>query len=174
MKSSLFYLSVAALTFLAGLSAYKLWHTPTHSTNISEPLKVSFCDLERDSKQYDGKMVWVRAVLYRDGKDPFIYDWSCGPPDANSTPLIRVSNDTNNVLPEWASGDVFCAHDVHAKDEELGADVIVVGIFESHYFAPYDSPNAKHFRIIPHSVYQLSSPSKQRSDGRQVIQAVHD
>jgi hypothetical protein len=158
MKRFLIHLSVAALSFLASLSIYKASYIPTSPTNINEPPRVSFCELERDPNRYDGKMISVRAILYRDSSYPFIYDWSCSSSDANSSLHIRVLDETNRMLPDWVIGGTFCAHDAQAKYEGLHADVIVVGIFESHYFAPHEAPNGKHFRIIPSSIYQLSQP----------------
>jgi hypothetical protein len=157
----LLYLSLAALTFFAGLLAYGLWQASPPSPG-EEPPTVSFCELGRDPQLYDGKMIRVKAGLFKDTSEPYIYDWSCGAPNAYTAPPIGVSDDLNLVLPDWAVPGIFCrSSEWNESSEGINAEVVVIGTFVADSFVPGAFPGARHPRIIAKSVYQISLPSNQ-------------
>lgn len=158
---------VAVLSFSASLLTYKLWPVPTPSPEINRPLVVSICELDREAEIYDGKVVQVKAVLYRgSGGNPYIANESCGSPNAPLTKMIDVVADSNqmvSVLPKWATYTSFCANDTYAATVDgLAAEAIIVGIFKIDYPGPNEDPDSRQSQIIPQSVVQLSVASKRR------------
>jgi len=156
---------VAALCFLAGLLAHGLWPALRPVPQIRVPLTVSICELARNPSAFEGQLVRIRAVLYRDA-GPILYDPTCGWAGANPT-AISVAADTEDVnispLPEWATYTSFCGNDPHlAAVTGLQADVIVVGIFRASAPAANAAYGEHQPRIIAKGVYQLSPTNKQR------------
>jgi|ERR1044071_6142295 hypothetical protein len=155
MRRLVIYLSVAVFSFFSGLLAARLWRvsnpTPGSAANSSSkrdaPLTVSFCELEREPQLYDGKVVRVRAELYRD-EVPFIYDWSCRSPKVNTLPLIYLDGlDTVNITmtrrltPEPYQPYAF-----------TDGEIIAVGVFKADYSDSNDATKTPHFHIILENV----------------------
>jgi hypothetical protein len=152
MKRLATYLLVGTLCFFVSLSAYKLWTDFRSSPRVDGHLSVSICELDRDPKRYEGKVVVVKGVLHGDlGGNPYIADEFCG--SQSSFGEIRVSVEADQVysrLPGWASYASFCGNDTYAAIVDgLSADVVITGTFEQS-------------RIIPMRVLQLASPTRQR------------
>ena len=157
------YLSVAALSFCAGLSAQMLWHVPGPSPDIKLPRMVSLCELEKDPARYDGEVVRIKAILYRKYGEPFLYDESCGSPDGLEAQPVLVSAEASVGLPEWATYTSFCGNDPYwALVEGLAAEVVIVGSFEAGQLGPGGATDARHPVIITKHVFQLSQASKRR------------
>ena len=151
MRRLVIYLLVAALSFFAGLLVHKLWCVPNSdsnpSSNIKAPLTVSFCELERDPRRYDGKLVRVRAELYRDA-EPFIYDWSCRSANVNRLSPIYLE-DLDKVNITVTTQLTVKSYQPYVVTD---GDVIAVGVFEADRFVPNDASNVPHLRIILKSV----------------------
>ncbi len=151
MRRLIIYLLIAALTFLAGLTSYRLGLAPRVQVNMYEPLPVSLCELERQPGRYDGRLVRVKAVLYSDVGGPYIYDWSCGSQNI-AYPLIDVTgfDGLNPELREWVRN----IGKIDAKGEDLESDVVIVGVFDRSYSTSGDFSHR--YRIIPKSIEQLT------------------
>jgi len=162
MKRFIAYLLVSALSFFAGLSAYSPWSTVhTSKPEINKPLAISLCELESSPERFDGKIVQVRATLYRGQGMASIYDKSCSSPDSPMANMVTLSDTTNlaPVLPVWASHGSFCGNEICTSCAvKLEAEVIVVGLFhagEANW--AFGQPHIK-----AQSVVQLSSVSRRR------------
>lgn len=158
MRRLTFHLLVAAATFVLGLAASRLSLMTRPPTKVTDPLAVPSCELQRDPEQYLGKLIRVRATYVGNSS---VYDWSCGRPYSLSSGLIYVE-DLSSFSPELGARWI-CHNSIEAiVDEGLGAEVVVVGVFEADYSVPNAAPGARHFRIIAESVFVTSAPSARR------------
>lgn len=157
------YLSVAALTFCIGSSAQMLRPGSSSTPAHRQPLSLSLCDLMASPERYDGEEVQVRAVLYRNGGEPFISDSSC----ASEAARVPVQEDahilTSRGLPVWATYTTFCGNDPYpATVDGLAADVIIVGTFKSGFAELNDGSAMPGPIIISNSYVQISRGSRRQ------------
>lgn len=154
MRRYVVYSLIALITISSGLLVFAVWR-PRSLTKPSQALTLSLCELERIPRQYDGKLVRVKAVLYSDLGGPYIYDWSCGSQNIHTYPLIdlRGFDGLNAELQEWA-GNIGS---INSKGQGFEANVIVNGLFDASYSVPSDDLDSHNFRIIPTRVEQLSA-----------------
>lgn len=160
-------LSIAAMTFLMGLSASRLGKTIHPAPKIEQPHAVSFCDLVRDPGRYDGKSVRFAAVLYSD-QVPYLYDVSCGSTGTHESLPVEVPAEANLVMPEWAVEGLSCAN---SQRGGLAGNVRVSGVFEANIPAPGSARTRPSPRIIRGSIYGLWQPSKRLHDPQQFLRS---
>jgi hypothetical protein len=153
MRRLTLHLLIAAVTFIFGVAVSRLSPKMSSPPKVKQPLAVSSCELQRNPEQYLGKLIRVRAPYVGNST---IYDWSCGSPDFLPSGLIYV--DSPELGARWI-GDNGLELIV---DEGIGAEVVVVGIFEADYLVPNATADARHFRITAESVFRISAPSVQR------------
>jgi hypothetical protein len=148
------HLLIALSTLSIGLLANALWHRSSSPPRFSEPLTISLCELEQHPEKYNGKLVRMKVVLYSDLGGPYVYEWSCGPQNTYTYPLIdlRGFDGLNPELTEWSRH----IDAIGSKGQELEADVVVTGIFDKSHFDSSDDSFSHHFRIIPTKIDQLS------------------
>lgn len=162
MRRLLTYLSVAAFTFCLGSSAQRL--RPDAPPPASDhPLPVSLCELITAPGRYDGQVVEVRAVLNRNGGEPFISDSSCASRDARVPVEAWAGAMPPQGLPEWATYTTFCGNDPYpATVAGWAADGIFVGTFKAGYPDPGDAHAASQPFIIAKSFLQLTRASRRQ------------
>jgi hypothetical protein len=159
MRRLSLYFFTALFAFVIGLLAYLLWFAPN---TAHTPQEVSLCDLERNPKLFNGRLVRVKAVLYSDLGGPYIYDWSCGSANIYTYPLVDVKGLTalNPELQNWVKN----IGGIGASGEGWEANVIVVGRLDADYHDPNDDGFAHRFRLVPEGIEQLTPLYKRQQE----------
>ena len=148
------YLLIGVTCFLLGIAANKVSDLSGTTATAGQPLVISLCELNRNPDKYDGEWVQIKAVLWSDLGGPYIYDWSCGPQDLYTYPLIdlRGFDRLNPELKNWSTK----IGGIDSQVEILESDVVVTGLFDKSYSESSDYSDSHKFRIIPKRVEQLS------------------